>query len=152
MKHASCETTSLGIDTRPKGVVPQPLNSGGRPPLGARIKGGWRSVFGVRGFSWEYCNHVQHKVSVFTSAPPSQGRKDSLSAVQPKLEHSPYTLVSSLTNVSCSSPRLPRHAAPLNDADSALFSSPRFQSRQLCSWWRSHHRTKHLQLRGCAKQ
>ena len=108
----------------PKGVVPQPLNSGGQPPLGARIKGVWRSVLGVRGVGSTAT--MSNTRCVFTSAPPSQGRKDSLSAVQPKLEHSPYTLVSSLTNVACSPPRLSRYADALTDADSALFRSPRF--------------------------
>ena len=107
----------------PKGVVPQPLNSGGQPPLGARIKGVWRSVLGVRGVGSTAT--MSNTRCVFTSAPPSQGRKDSLSAVQPKPEHSPYTLLSSLTNVACSPPRLSRYADALTDADSALFGSPR---------------------------
>lgn len=68
-------------------------------------------------------------------------------------ETGPFSLHLGLVanNVSRSPPRLPRHAAPLNDADSALFSSPLFQSRQLCSWWPSHQRATHLELRGWRK-
>lgn len=61
-------------------------------------------------------------------SPPEPG-----SQRPPKAEHSPYTLVSSLTNVACSPPRLPRYADPLTDADSALFRSPRSYARALFS-------------------